>query len=316
VSINLAGSIIYDEQLTRIAISCEQLKNINLTGCFLLSDASIFLLMLNCKKLEEVQLNDLPRLRGDHIFMDPPPNLVSISMLQCPQLNLAAIISLSHSMIAPKLTTLKVSLNNEMATSIIGSGSFKQLKVFECDTHKDLYKPELGLLGRLEDLYELNIGCFDHALSDSDLIQILSSCRHLRSFGIFQQVKHYRCGKIGDTSIELIPNFCPDLSSLSIEYARDITIRGVSAFSQLQRLQRLSLRGCSEVILGCIAELLLDCPDLSWIDARGCEVTKWSIDCMISAVNQCGHFVQLLVNPSDDGTPWPEIPPNLKLVIK
>ncbi|CAJ2656353.1 F-box/LRR-repeat protein 3-like [Trifolium pratense] len=235
--------------INSITLALPKLRKVNLSGCYYITNSSLFHLCKNCKFLEEVVMFDCKNLTGIGIAsaIRERPNLRSFS------------ITLSEAIISMELIDSLRSLKHLSCLDWSFSYISDQLLLYLAD--KGLNLRRLVLRGCSGYSYLLDLShcrCISEGIVEvlrcCEIIHLnLSYCKKVNLSGMnFQvpklEVLNLSFTRIDDKTLNAISKSCSGLLQLELERCYNITGKGVKqVVEKCTRLKEINLLHCRKV---------------------------------------------------------------------
>ncbi|ORX92118.1 RNI-like protein [Basidiobolus meristosporus CBS 931.73] len=289
---------IQDPFIQAIASNCPNIKKVDLTNCYKLTDIAIKALSANCRKIRHFSIAGCTSISDAAIatMADCFPQLQVLSVKHCfiGGSSLASVVKG-----CPNLTSLDVShcqnISRPTLECIFGTGrKFESLQLEYCGATHSVVQKIATYSGRLKHLNLNNVyiltdstiielahrssalthlGVASSSISDSGILALAQNCRKLKSVDISY------CGAVTDQSILALATQCPELEHLSMGYCDKISDVGVITLANcLPYIRSIDITFCGQISDVSVKALLGKCLRLESLKMGYCvHVTKEAI---------------------------------------
>ncbi|XP_054163232.1 F-box/LRR-repeat protein 20-like [Oppia nitens] len=289
-NLNLYNSRVGDREMSKLATSCPDLRELDICGCGNVTEVGINHVITGCKKIEKLSISFCHEVTGISLgkltknfktlslntndktppLMDCLRSLTNGSGKFITELNICAYNELYSQDNILKLICNDLPLLQTLRYSIPSKGNIKY-----------------GMFGLLTNLTDLVFDCNSFNLTDTEMIKIMTGCNRLKYLFIrYETIKDFNT--LTDYSLRKLPQFCPNLEKFYF-HAKDAPLQSatdsmIECFNQFPRLEVLSLKSFENISDDSVISLIQSCPTLSSIYLLNCnKVTNATIDALIVA---------------------------------
>eukprot|EP00252_Welwitschia_mirabilis_P000667 TRINITY_DN10640_c0_g1_i1.p1 TRINITY_DN10640_c0_g1~~TRINITY_DN10640_c0_g1_i1.p1 ORF type:complete len:491 (-),score=34.36 TRINITY_DN10640_c0_g1_i1:84-1556(-) len=186
------------------------------------------------------------------------------------------------------------------------------LKKFSCRTCKFGFKGIKAMATLCKSLEEISIKRLRSMHLPNSAESVIAGCDHLKRISLWevcnaqhflpliagaknlQFLRLYKCTGIGDTELDFIASYVPNLVELHLQkmHVGDSGLRAVSKFANLEAFHLAKALDCTNVGLGAVAN---GCRKLQKLHVNGCRKNKIGDDGLIMIAKNCPNLKELVL---------------------